>query len=72
MCEDLLSPSTSLGLVRTSPARYVLGSITSDLDLEEGLTACRLTRQCVTVTCHGLQRLLSDWDAVYTCTYICI
>lgn len=50
MCEDLLSPSSSLGLVRTSLTRYVLGSITSDLGLEEGLTACRFTRQCVTVT----------------------
>lgn len=72
MCEELSSPSSSLGFVRTSLARYVLGSIASDLSLEEGLTACRFTRQCVTVTCHGLQRLLSDWDAVYTCTYICI
>ena len=72
MCEELLSPSTSLGLARSSLTRYVLGSITSNLGLEEGLTACRFTRQCVTMTCHGLQRLLSDWDAVYICTYLYI
>jgi hypothetical protein len=72
MCEELLSPSTSLGLVRTSLTRYVLGSITSDLGLEEGLAACRFTRQRVAVTCHGLQRLLSDRDAVYICTYLYI
>lgn len=72
MCEELLSPSTSLGLVRSSLTRYVLGSVTSDLGLEEGLTACRFTRQCVTMTSHGLQRLLSDWDAVYICIYLYI